>query len=67
MYDLFTAMHMAAFAQSSCASFSCSEMNNIAIILDSGLLLGSIIILLISRRKPFRIMARSLFSLPLSY
>ena len=34
-----------ASAQSLCAAFSCPEMTNIALILDAGLLLASIIIL----------------------
>ena len=36
-----------ASAQSLCAAFSCPEMTNIALILDAGLLLASIIILLV--------------------
>ena len=45
MNTVFTAMSMSVSAQqSACAAFSCPEMTNIALILDAGLLLASIII-----------------------
>ena len=44
---------MSAAAQSDCAAFVCSEMTYIAIILDAGLLLASILICLLGKENSF--------------
>lgn len=55
-----------ASAQSLCAAFSCPEMTNIALILDAGLLLASIIIcsliLLVNKTSLCRIPVQRLVS-----
>lgn len=55
----FANAYMSAAAQSDCVAFACPAMTNIAIILDAGLLLASILILclLVKNYFIYRIMA----------